>query len=59
MTWLAAQVAFVEMPSFSLNLTLYGGDVSFLPGLEAYLSSFVKDSILRCCLFLHITCWNS
>lgn len=43
----AIQVAFVEMPSFSLNLTLYGGDVSFLPGLEAYLSSFVKDSILR------------
>ena len=43
-----AQVAFVEPPSFSLALTLYGGDISILPGLEAYLQNFVRDSILRC-----------
>ena len=43
----APQVAFVEQPQFSLSLTLYGGDISILPGLEAYLQNFVRDSILR------------
>ena len=38
----------MEPPSFSLALTLYGGDISILPGLEAYLQNFVRDSILRC-----------
>ena len=41
-------MAFVEQPEFSLSLTLYGGDISILPGLEAYLQNFVRDSILRC-----------
>ena len=45
------QVAFVEAPHFSLSLTLYGGDISILPGLEAYLQNFVRDSILRCRLY--------
>ncbi|KAK9807354.1 hypothetical protein WJX73_005591 [Symbiochloris irregularis] len=43
----AIHVAFVEVPKFSLNLTLYGGDISFLPGLEAWLTAFVKDNVLR------------
>ena len=47
------QVAFVEPPSFSLALTLYGGDISILPGLEAYLQNFVRDSILRSVSWLY------
>ena len=42
------QVAFVEQPHFSLSLTLFGGDISILPGLEAYLQNFVRDQLLRC-----------
>lgn len=30
----AAQVSFTELPRFSFDLTLFGGDVSLLPGLE-------------------------
>ena len=40
----------MESPHFSLSLTLYGGDISILPGLEAYLQNFVRDAILRCVL---------
>ena len=42
-----AQVAFVEMPSFNFDLTLYGGDIGFLPGLEAWITAVIKDSVLR------------
>lgn len=31
----AAQVSFTELPRFSFDLTLFGGDASLLPGLEA------------------------
>lgn len=42
-----AQVAFVEMPNFNFDLTLYGGDIGFLPGLEAWITAVIKDSVLR------------
>lgn len=45
--WLL-QVAFVEMPNFNFDLTLYGGDIGFLPGLEAWITAVIKDSVLRC-----------
>ena len=41
------QVAFVEMPNFNFDLTLYGGDIGFLPGLEAWITTVIKDSVLR------------
>lgn len=44
---LAAQVAFTEMPRFSFGLSLLGGDVSVLPGLEAWLHSLFSDAVLR------------
>ncbi len=31
---LAAQVSFTQLPRFSFDLTLFGGDASLLPGLE-------------------------
>ncbi|KAL3139207.1 hypothetical protein ABBQ32_005978 [Trebouxia sp. C0010 RCD-2024] len=43
----AIQVAFVEMPNFNFDLTLYGGDIGFLPGLEAWITTTIKDSVLR------------
>lgn len=43
----AMQVAFVEMPNFNFDLTLYGGDIGFLPGLEAWITTVIKDSVLR------------
>lgn len=42
----AMQVAFVEMPNFNFDLTLYGGDIGFLPGLEAWITAVIKDSVL-------------
>jgi len=44
---LCVQVAFVEMPNFNFDLTLYGGDIGFLPGLEAWITTVIKDSVLR------------
>ena len=41
------QIAFVEMPNFNFDLTLYGGDIGFLPGLEAWITTVIKDSVLR------------
>lgn len=34
------------MPRFSFDLTAYGGDLSILPGLEAWLHGLVKDAVL-------------
>ena len=33
----AAQVSFVESPKFSFNTKVYGGDLSFFPGLDEYI----------------------
>ena len=35
------------MPNFNFDLTLYGGDIGFLPGLEAWITTVIKDSVLR------------
>ena len=37
----------MEEPAFSFGLTVQGGDLSFLPGLEAFVSSFVRQAVLR------------
>ena len=38
------------MPDFSFDLHVLGGDVTLLPGLEAWLNSYVRHSLLRCAL---------
>lgn len=43
----AIQFALVEMPSFSFDITVYGGDATFLPGLEAWINSLIKETVLR------------
>ena len=43
----AAQVALVEPPDFSYGLVVQGGDLTFLPGLESWLNSFIKTSLLQ------------
>ena len=41
------QVSLVEEPDFSFSIQLQGGDITFLPGLELWLSSFIKDVLLQ------------
>ena len=49
------QVALVEMPNFSFDVTIYGGDASMVPGLEQWLSAFMKDRVFRYCPLLEPT----
>ena len=41
------QVALVEPPDFSYGLVIQGGDITFLPGLESWLNSFIKNAVLN------------
>ncbi|CAL5224210.1 g6855 [Coccomyxa viridis] len=43
----AAQFSLVQMPEFSFDLDVLGGDVTLLPGLEAWLNSFIASTVLR------------
>lgn len=43
----AVRVSFVEQPHFNYALTVYGGDISFLPGLEVFINSFIRDIGLK------------
>ena len=40
------QVSLVEQPQFGFELTLYGGDITLLPGLEAWLTAVIRDAVL-------------
>jgi hypothetical protein len=53
MTWCCVpdQVSLTDMPDFSFDLQVLGGDVTLLPGLEAWLNSYVRHSLLRCAPF--------
>ena len=42
-----SQVSFIEMPEFSYNLNVYGGDVTFLPGLEVWLNSLMREKVFQ------------
>jgi hypothetical protein len=39
----AVSVSFVDAPDLAFALTLYGGDVTLLPGLEAWLAGLLRD----------------
>lgn len=41
------QLAFVEQPQFSFDVQLYGGDLNMLPGLEEWLTTFVRSTLLK------------
>jgi Ca2+-dependent lipid-binding protein len=41
------QVSLVEMPEFSFAITLYGGNLMMVPGLEAFLRYFIREVLLR------------
>ncbi|KAK9843817.1 hypothetical protein WJX81_007480 [Elliptochloris bilobata] len=43
----AVKVALVEPPDFSYGLVIQGGDITFLPGLEAWLNGFIKNAVLQ------------
>lgn len=40
-------MSLVEPPDFSFKIQLQGGDITFLPGLEVWLTSFIKDALLQ------------
>ena len=44
---LALQISLVEMPSFSFNINVYGGDITFLPGVEKWINWFIETRVLR------------
>ena len=46
-SWLVLQVSLVSQPEFSYNLSVQGGDITFLPGLEAFINSFVRETVLQ------------
>lgn len=35
------------MPKFNFNINVYGGDVTLLPGIEAWINAFIRDQVLR------------
>ncbi len=39
-------MAFTEIPKFAFDLTVYGGDVSVLPGMETWLHGLITDAVL-------------
>ncbi|KAK9865697.1 hypothetical protein WJX84_002675 [Apatococcus fuscideae] len=41
------KVSLLDMPQFSYNLNVYGGDVTFLPGLEVWLNSLLQDTVFQ------------
>lgn len=47
MVCLALQISLVEMPSFSFDINVYGGDITFLPGVEQWINWFIETRVLR------------
>ena len=43
----SAQIALSEIPDFNFELKLWNGNSSVLPGLESWLYTTIKDSVLR------------
>lgn len=37
------QVSLLEQPRLSYGLIVQGGDISFLPGLEAFINSVLRE----------------
>lgn len=46
-SFLLLQISLVEMPSFSFNINCYGGDITFLPGVEKWINWFIETRVLR------------
>ncbi len=45
-----------EAMSCSFDLDVLGGDVTLLPGLEAWLNSFIASTVLRCASMITRSC---
>lgn len=41
------QVSLLEQPRLSYGLIIQGGDISFLPGLEEFINSVLRNSLLE------------
>lgn len=42
------QMALVDMPDFSFDMNVLGGDVSDVPGVEDWLRRTVYTNVIRC-----------
>jgi hypothetical protein len=42
------QFSLVQPPKYHYHLSLYGGDLTLLPGVEAWLDSVINDCVIQC-----------
>lgn len=42
------QMALVDMPDFSFDVNVLGGDISAVPGVENWLRRTVYTNVIRC-----------
>ena len=42
------QVSLLGMPDFDYRLSVYHGDLSLVPGLDAWLRTVLGDAIFKC-----------
>ena len=47
----AVKASFMKAPTFSYNVVAYGVNPMFLPGLERWVNSFIKYTVLRPLVF--------
>ena len=47
----AVKASFVKAPTFSYSVVAYGVNPMFLPGLERFINTFIKQSVLRPLVF--------
>jgi hypothetical protein len=45
---LPLQFSLVQPPKYHYHLSLYGGDLTLLPGVEAWLDSVINDCVIQC-----------
>ena len=44
---LPLQFSLVQPPKYHYHLSLYGGDLTLLPGVEAWLDSVINDCVIQ------------
>ena len=49
------QFSLIQPPNYHYHLNLYGGDLTLLPGVEAWLDSVINDCVIQCVATAAIT----
>ena len=45
---MSSQVSLMGMPDFDFRLSVYHGDLSLVPGLDAWLRTVLGDAVFKC-----------